>query len=269
VSDPAAGSAYALHEVIGRLPYRLQLAGGWIDQPWMSAANPEPSGSMVVVSLEPTFRFMDRAGMAAGTRAAAERLWGGSLPRGRPARELVRELYAVENADKVEPSGSQDMCGIVYPGISRLDYAASANGGWFPAHVESTCDDDVARWLERVVQLVPVMQRPVGYTPLGVKHLDPAWVARLGRSGRACYEAIVTRDLAALGASLTETAACWDALLPHVHAHPTISVDLPALLVAYQAESAGAMYSGCGGGYLIVVSDRTVPGSLRVSVRVR
>ena len=56
--------------VIGAIPNRLALAGGWIDQPFVSRHNPKPPGSMVVVSLEPNFRLMDRAGCASGTRAA-------------------------------------------------------------------------------------------------------------------------------------------------------------------------------------------------------
>ena len=57
--------------MIGSIPYRLALAGGWIDQPFVSRHNPKPPGSMVVVSLEPAFRFMDRSGLATGTRAVA------------------------------------------------------------------------------------------------------------------------------------------------------------------------------------------------------
>src|SRR5512136_731641 len=110
-------------EVIGRLPYRMALAGGWIDQPFVSRLNPEPPGSMVVVGLEPTFRYMDRSGMATSTRKVAWQLWGDKLPDGDPA-QLVRELYAEENRDKPAPSGSQDMIGLVYPGINRLDYTA-------------------------------------------------------------------------------------------------------------------------------------------------
>ncbi|HVP91331.1 MAG TPA: hypothetical protein VMS75_08955 [Terriglobales bacterium] len=44
------------------LPYRLALAGGWIDRPFVSARNPDPPGSMVVVSLEPDREDMDRSG---------------------------------------------------------------------------------------------------------------------------------------------------------------------------------------------------------------
>ena len=263
----ATSRAPDLGDIIGRLPYRLQLAGGWIDQPFMSAENPEPPGSMVVVSLEPSLRFMDRSGMASGTRASALALWGDRLPSGREPMALVRELYAAENAGQVEPSGSQDMIGVIFPGVSRLDYDASVDGGWFPSHVESTCDPGIATWLERGLHLLPVAPRPPGYGPLGVKRLDADWVRRLGQSGKECFRAIVGQDLAALGASLNECSACWDALLPHTLAHPTITVDLKALLAWYQDRYEGAMYSGCGGGYLIVASAEDVPGSFRISVR--
>jgi len=263
----AASFAPGLVDVIGRLPYRLQLAGGWIDQPFVSLHNPEPPGSMVVVSLEPTVRYMDRCGMATGTRATAASLWGDALPAGTGRLELVRTLYAAENAGLAEPSGSQDMCGIIFPGVSRLDYDASVDGGWFPSHVESTCDPEVARWLERVLHMVPVAPRPPGYGPLGVKRLDPEWVRRLGQSGKDCYDAVVRQDVAALGASMNDCSRCWDAILPHTLEHPTIGIDLKGLLAAYESRYDGAMYSGCGGGYLVVASDEEVPGSFRVSVR--
>jgi len=245
----------------------MAFAGGWIDQPFVSRLNPEPPGSMVVVGLEPTLPFMDRAGMATGTRKAAARLWNGRLPQGDPAR-LVRELYEEENRGLAEPSGSQDMIGLVYPGVNRLDFDAAHEGGVFPVHIESNRDPEIARWLERVVSMVPVAARPEGYNPLVTKNLDPHWIARLGRSGKDCYLAIVARDMKGLAASMAECMGCWEALLPCVLRHPTLTVDLPGLLKHYQTRYAGAMYSGCGGGYLYVVSEESVPGAFRVKVRV-
>src|SRR5512136_1386686 len=121
--------------ITGKIPYRMAFAGGWIDQPFVSRCNPTPPGSMVVVALEPTVRFMDRAGMATGTRQVASRYWNGRLPDRDPA-ELVRELYAEENRGKTEPSGSQDMIGLVYPGVNRLDFDFQYEGGIFPCHIE-------------------------------------------------------------------------------------------------------------------------------------
>ena len=260
------GAGLGLPDVIGRLPYRLQLAGGWIDQPFVSSLNPEPPGSMVVVSLQPSVRFMDRCGMATGTRDVAMRLWGDSLPN-RSHDALIRELYAAENEGLAHPSGSQDMAGLIIPGVSRLDYDASVEGGVFPSHIESTSDPDTLAWLERVLHLVPVAQRPPGYDPLGVKRLDPEWIRRLGQSGRDCYDAIVRQDLTALGASMVECSLAWDAILPGTLSHSTIALDLKTLLTSYQSAYGGAMFSGCGGGYLIVAADGDVPGSFGVKVR--
>jgi hypothetical protein len=251
---------------LGTIPNRLQLAGGWIDQPFVSRHNPAPPGSMVVVQIEPSFRPMDRSGIASGTRTIAMKMWRGKLPA-RPREELVRELYDAENRGKAEPSGSQDMIGLIYPGVNRLDYDFNVHNGIFPVHIESCHDRKVARWLESVLHLVPVEPRPPGYTPLGHKNLKPQWVARLGQSGKDCYEAIVAMDARALGLSLNLNMKCWEVLLPDVVRHPLIRVDLAGLLKAYQKQYCGAMYSGCGGGYLIVVSTKPVPGALKVNVR--
>ena len=121
-----------LTDIIGNIPYRLALAGGWIDQPFISQLNPSPTGSMVVVGVEPTFRFMERAGLATGTRRAMIKLWKDGLPAGEP-RQLIKDLYAFENQNQAEPSGSQDaVIGLLYPGINRLDYDPTFEGGVFP-----------------------------------------------------------------------------------------------------------------------------------------
>jgi hypothetical protein len=251
---------------IGSIPHRLALAGGWIDQPFVSRLNPAPPGSMVVVGLQPLMPVMDRCGMASGTRKVAQRLWGGELPR-RDASALTRELYFAENSGKAEPSGSQDMIGLIYPGVCRLDYAFDHEGGRFPAHIEQTSDPSVVRWIEDVLYLLPIAQRPAGYNPLGVRRLDAGWIRRLGQSGKDCFTSLVERDLRGLGASMNECMQCWEAILPHTVQHPTLQIDLKAILCYYQARYPGAMYSGCGGGYLFVASDEPVPGGFRIRVR--
>jgi hypothetical protein len=253
-------------EVFGAIPNRLQLAGGWIDQPFVSKLNPQAPGAMVVVQIEPDFRPMDRSGIASGTRAIALKLWKGKLPN-RPPEELARELYDAENQGKAEPSGSQDMIGLIYPGVNRLDYDCNIQGGVFPSHIESLNSAKHARWLGSVLHLLPVEPRPDGYSPLGIKNLEPKWVARLGASGMDCFDAIRRMDVEALGASFNETMRCWEKLLPHVVAHPLIKLDLKAILKVYQKRFPGAMFSGCGGGYLLVASKEKVPGALQVTVR--
>ena len=62
-------------DILGKIQYRIALAGGWIDQPFMSRHNPSPPGSMVVAAVEPQFRWMDRAGICGSTRNVAMELW--------------------------------------------------------------------------------------------------------------------------------------------------------------------------------------------------
>jgi hypothetical protein len=253
-------------DVIGKLPYRMALAGGWIDQPFVSRHNPAPPGSMVVVSLEPTMPFMDRCGMGTSTRKVMMEIWGGQIPDGDPAK-LVREAYLAENKDRTAPSGSQDMAGIIYPGINRLDYDFEYEGGYFPVDVASSTDPDVAGWLEKHIFMVPVAPRPLGYDPLEKQNLDPQWIERLGQTGKDCFDAILAKDVYALGKSMCECMVCWETILPCTVHHPSITLDLGAILSYYQKRYCGAMYSGCGGGYIYVVSEEPVAGGFQVKVR--
>jgi len=256
-----------MSDAIGIIPYRMAFAGGWIDQPFVSKYNPTPPGAMVVVSLKPEVRFMELSGMGTSTRKVALNLWGKGLPDREPDK-LIRELYAAENKGKKEPSGSQDMAGIIYPGISRLDFDYSFEGGYFPIHIKSNNDPQVAAWLEEVIHMIPVAQRPPGYSPLGEKNLDPGWIGKLSQSGKDCYDAIISRDVKALGESMNLCMTCWEKILPQTVRHPSIKVDLMTILSYYQNRYVGAMYSGCGGGYLYVVSEEPVPGSFKVKLRI-
>jgi hypothetical protein len=256
-----------LHSIIGNLPYRLAFAGGWIDQPFISKLNPNPPGSMVVVAVNPTFPFMSKCGLGTSTRQAAIRLWGDAIPNEDP-QKLMRELYQLENAERSDPSGSQDMAGILFPGINRLDYDIDFEGGYFPVHIESNNDPQTAAWLEIVLHVLPVNQRAQGYFPLGIKNLDPEWIGRLGQAGKTCFDAISNKDPQLLGESMNETMRCWETILPHVVRHPTITIDLMGLLSYYQSRYLGAMYSGCGGGYFYIISEEPVPGTCHVSIKI-
>ena len=99
------------------------------------------------------------------------------------------------------------------------------------------------------------------------QNLDPEWIRRLGQSGKDCFDGIVTQDIKMLGAAMNECMACWETILPNTVRHPTITIDLVALLKHYQTRYPGAMYSGSGGGYIYVVSEEPVPGGFQVKVR--
>jgi len=53
-----------------RIPYRLDLGGGWLDQPFVSKYWP---GAVITISIEPDIEFNDRSGMSGSTRRKARR----------------------------------------------------------------------------------------------------------------------------------------------------------------------------------------------------
>ena len=53
------------------MPYRLCLAGGWMDQPFINTYEP---GSLVTIQIEPRGDFINRAGLATSTRSTWKKL---------------------------------------------------------------------------------------------------------------------------------------------------------------------------------------------------
>ena len=228
-----------------RFPYRLCLAGGWIDQPWVSKIHP---GSVVVAQIWPTMDFNDRSGLATSSRSVGIKLWGDRYPDG--DHELnAKMLFGAENPPgKAYISGSQDHIGLLYTGINRLYY----NGGYWPQRIDSTIDKELCDWLSDVLWLVPLEPRPQGYDPLKIMHLEKPLVKELGESGENCWESILKKDVIGLGKAVKATFLSWSKILP---------LTVPGWVMKemekkYFPNYSGAITSGSGGGYVIVVSDR-------------
>jgi hypothetical protein len=239
-----------------RFPYRLCLAGGWIDQPWVSKMHP---GSVVVAQIWPTMDFNDRSGLATSSRKIGIQLWGDRYPGGNHEQN-AKLLFGAENPPgKMYVSGSQDQIGLLYPGINRLYY----NGGYWPVRIESTTEKDKCDWLSDVLHLVPLEPRPEGYDPLKIMHLEKPLVRELGEAGDSCWEAILKKDVHNLGKALTSTLLCWKKILP-------LTVPdwvMKEMETKYLPNYDGAITSGSGGGYVIVVSEKEVVGAIKIRVR--
>ncbi len=237
-----------------RFPFRITLAGGWIDQPWVSEVK---SGSMVVASIMPTVSFRTRSGMATSSRKIAVELWGDKLPEGDPER-MAQLLFGAENPPGTPyVSGSQDHLGLLLPGINKLFY----NGSYWPENIESTRDKKICDWLGDVLFLVPLEPRPLGYNPLKEKNLEYTWIEKLGNSGKLCYSAILNKDIEGLGKSLNQSLESWEKILPKTILNSTLDE------IHKYSSYPGATFSGSGGGYIIVVSETRIEGAERIKIR--
>jgi cytidyltransferase-like protein len=237
-----------------RFPYRLCLAGGWMDQPWMSEIH---AGSVVVAQIMPTVPFALRSGLATSSRAVALSLWGDRYPEGDPI-ENARRLFGAENPPGTQAiAGSQDHLGLLVPGISRLYYG----GEYWPVKIDNTRDSAVCEWLSKVLHLIPLKPRLEGYNPLDRTNLRQDWIKDLGAAGALCWKSLLARDIRGLGQSMTQTMSSWRNLLP-------LTVPDWVIQEAHSYERyPGCVPTGCGGGYLMVASEDDVPGSIPIRVR--
>ncbi len=248
-------STTALREAC-TIPFRLDLAGGWLDQPFVSQHHP---GSVLTISLEPTHDFNARSGMSSSTREKAIALWRTALPHG--DRELqARLLFSFENPPgTTEISGSQDSIGIVYPGLNHLHYA----GGYWPERIESIHDEAVLRFIEEHLYLVPLGPRNDDYSVLQDTRVDATGAKTLAEAAETCWNAVQRRDAAAFGAAIRASFEAQVAMFPHM-----VDEAIHQRIEAYRSRALGWKLSGAGGGgYLVLVATTAIPDALRLTIR--
>ena len=238
------------------LPYRIDLAGGWLDQPFVSQHYPGP---VVTISLEPTLEFNERSGMASSTRRHARELWGIKIPPGN-YEKLAKVLFCYDNPPGTKViSGSQDSIGLVFPGLA---YAYYENDYW-PTRIEHRLDEPLLRFVENALYLVPLGPRYAGYDVLTDTVINRQHAKALADAADGHWNAILNQDIVAFGRTMREGFEAQVAMFPHM-----LNERVAALIDEYRDRALGWKLSGAGGGgYLILVSDRPIPDAVRVVAR--
>jgi cytidyltransferase-like protein len=238
------------------IPYRIDLAGGWLDQPFVSKFYPGP---VLTISIEPTIEFNERSGMASSSRRKAIELWHSDIPTGNK-EQLARILFSFENPPgKGEVSGSQDALGIVLPGLNRLDY----DGEYWPTKITSVQNETILRWVEEHLYLVTLGPREPAFNVLDDTAVTKKKARALAEASIQCWEAINARSLKTFGESFLRSFEAQASMFPHM-----LDGDIEAIIEQYRKQALGWKLSGAGGGgYLILVADHEIKRAMRINIR--
>lgn len=262
----AVRSSTSLKAETCRIPTRLDLAGTWIDQPYVSQYAP---GWAITISLEPTFEIRDRCGLSTSTRNMIRKIWPYKLPDMDPEM-LAKLVFCFENDPERSDgiiSGAQDSIGICMPGLVRHWY----DKRFWPLKIETCSDEAVLSWLEEHLCMIPMFPRRPGCSVVEDTHIDKPHVERLAAAAAECWDAILQRNLDGFAASYRESFEAQIAMFPAM-----IQPGVQEYIDRYSAESgvlAWKMPGAGGGGYLaLVVRDLAAfcadhPEAIRLSIR--
>lgn len=240
-----------------RIPYRVELCGGWMDQPFINKICP---GSVITISIYPDHEFNDRSGMATSSRKKAIELWQTELPVGDPEK-LAKTLFAVENPPGTEHvSGSQDQLGMLMPGLNKLNY----DNGYWPVSIDSVTDDEMLCFVEKYLYLLQLPPRYNGYDVFADKNINEASVRKLSEATKKAWDCMMLKDARGWGYHTTK---CFEAQLemfPH-----SITPEARQVIEQYKDIAYGWKLTGAGGGgYLVLISDKEIKNAIKVQVRV-
>ncbi len=251
-----ARSTTALRSVC-TIPYRIDLAGGWLDQPYVSCHHPGP---VLTICIEPDYEFNDRSGMSTSTRKRAIELWQNEIPVGN-MEKLAKTLFCYENPPGTKVvSGSQDSLGIVLPGLNRLDY----NGGYWPERITCMLNPEILEWLEAHLYLVALPPRIPGYDVLARTDLNPAKARNLSIAAVRCWDAILQRDIRAFGTAFREAFEAQIDMFPNM-----VGPEILEAIEQCRGRAIGWKLSGAGGGGYIVLVAPEPKEARGIKIRIR
>jgi cytidyltransferase-like protein len=248
-------STTALREEL-TMPYRLDLAGGWLDQPFVGQIAPGP---VLTISIEPTIEFNERSGMATSTRRKAIELWHTDVPSG-DKEKLSKILFSYENPPGTKViSGSQDSIGIVLPGLNKLDY----NGGFWPIKITSIDDENILSWIENHLSLITLGPRDNLFDVLESTQITKENAEALSNAAEQCWNSILMKDLKEFGEYFRESFEAQIKMFPNM-----IYDDIFKTIERYKSNAYGWKLSGAGGGgYLVFVTEQILKGAIQLKIR--
>ena len=241
-----AHSSTSLKEQICQIPTRLDLAGTWIDQPYVSEYAP---GWAITISLEPTFEIRERCGLSTSTRNMIKKIWPVKLPNMDPEFR-AKLMFCFENDPERGDgiiSGAQDSIGICMPGLVRHYY----DKRYWPLKFESCNDEEILQWLENHLVMIPMEPRKPGCSVVEGKDINETKVKALAKAADDCWNAIMLKDLNAFAKAYQASFNAQVAMFPAM-----IQGCVQSYIDAYKDKVLAYKMPGAGGGgYLACVVE--------------
>ncbi len=132
-----------------------------------------------------------------------------------------------------------------------------------PIKIDSVHNEEILSWLQSHLSLVTLGPREKEFDVLEGTDITRDGAAALAQAADDCWRAILAKDLPAFGDAFRRSFEAQTRMFPHM-----LDGGIHAAIEAHRHHAHGWKLSGAGGGgYLILVTEKEIPGAMRIVIR--
>ena len=197
--------------------------------------------------------------MSTSSRNKAIELWQTDIPEG-DSEKLAKTLFCFENPPGTKyVSGSQDSLGITMPGLNRYFY----DNDYWPSKIESRLDDDLLKWIEQRIWMIPLYPRKSDFDVLADTRIDERGAKALSLAAEELWNSLMKKDARTVGEAFTRSFEAQISMFPNM-----VNAEILEQIEHYKQAALGWKISGAGGGgYLILFSETPIDKAIQIRIR--
>ena len=138
-------------------------------------------------------------------------------------------------------------------------------GSYWPSEFETISDPVTIKWLEERLCMLTLWPRPDGYNVLADTNINTENVRKLSEAADMAWEGLKSRDFEKFSEGFLGSFHSQIRMFPRM-----MNPDIERIISQYKGISRAWKLSGAGGGgYLLMVSEKEIPNTFRLKVRVK
>jgi galactokinase len=148
------------------------------------------------------------------------------------------------------------------PGINRFFYDM---GKYWPSKFENISDLSTINWLEGHVSMVTLWPRPEGFNVLKETYINTENVRQLTDAAEMAWDGLIKKDIKLFSRGFLASFQSQIRMFPAM-----INPEIQKVIDQYKGKALAWKLAGAGGGgYLILISEKEIPNSFKIKIRIK
>jgi hypothetical protein len=148
------------------------------------------------------------------------------------------------------------------PGINRFFYD---KGKYWPSKFETVTDPEIISWLEERLFMVTLWPRPADFLVLTETNINKPDVKSLTEAADLAWEGLITKNISLFSKGFLDSFNAQIRMFPKM-----VNRKIEKVIRSYNDQALAWKLSGAGGGgYLMLISEKEIPNSFKIKIRLK